>query len=387
MSLGRGISMADIFESHTKRNIEPTKLLIGAAALVIFVAAAYGLYLYSIPNGPDPEEELAVEIRDSMVLLLDYQTFSGEEFRQQLLGNGRLEKYKPVINEAIFTYPRSSDEEFLEFVKTHFWDITKVDFGTETDGELKLGDYKVTASDRFGRLFRTTIGNIRIDHRKTLSFPFSKVTYSPTLEEIKNLTNNSQVYGGRVITQVPERSFSPTMIFANHGIMVAKPGEPSLKRLAEDLVRDAGTDRYARIQALVDFVSNEIQYSYTEALSRGETLKRGSETLMTRTGDCSNKTILLASLLEQIGEDYLLLYTPRHITVAVPQGELVNANKLDFTWEGKQWLIAETTVPGFQVGQTMVTESRLLTKVEYVQNPKNSGVIFDANSYEVLKFL
>lgn len=379
--------MADLFESHTKRNIDPKKLLIGAAALITLVAAAYVLYLFSIPKGPDPEEELAVEIRDSMVLLLDYQTFSGDEFRQQLLGKGRLEKYKRVINEAIFTYPRSSDEEFLEFVKKHFWDITKVDFGTETDGELRLGDYKVTASDRFGRLFRTTIGNIRIDHRQTLNFPFSKVKYSPTLEEIKNLTNNSQVYGGRLITQVPERSFSPTVIFANHGIMVARPGEPSMKRLAEDLVRDAGTDRYARIQALVDFVSNEIQYSYTEALSRGETLKRGNETLMTRTGDCSNKTILLASLLEQIGEDYLLLYTPRHITVAVPQGEFVNNNKLDFTWDGKPWLIAETTVPGFQIGQTMVTESRILTKVEYVQNPKNSGVIFDANSYEVLKFL
>jgi hypothetical protein len=92
-------------------------------------------------------------------------------------------------------------------------------------------------------------------------------------------------------------------------------------------------------------------------------------------------------LLEQIGEEYVLLYTPRHITVAVPQGEFANDNKLDFTWEGKPWLVAETTVPGFQVGKTKVTEPRLLTTVEYVQNPKNSGVIFDANSYEVLKFL
>ena len=383
-----GTNMSDsLFESHAKRNNNYKIIAIGAAALVIFVASAYGLYVFSIPKGPNPEEELAVEIRNSMVLLLDYQTFSGEEFRQQLLGKGRLEKYKIVIDEAIFTYPKSSDEEFLEFVNKHFWDITKVEFGTEADGELKLADYKVTASDPFGRLFRTTRGNIRIDHRQTLSFPFRKVSYSPTLEEIKNLANNSQVYGGRMITQVPERSFSPTTIFANHGIMVAKPGEPSLKRLADEITRDAGTDRYARIQSLVDFVSNEIEYSYREALSRGETLKRGDETLMTRNGDCSNKTILLASLLEQIGEDYLLLYTPRHITVAVPQGEFVNANKLDFTWDGKPWLIAETTVPGFQVGITMVTESRILTKVEYVQNPKNSGVIFDANSYEVLKFL
>lgn len=379
--------MSDLFETHTKREVNAKPWLIGIGALMLLVGAAYGLYVLSIPKGPDPEAELAVEIRNTMVTMLDYQRFSGEEFRTQLLGKGRLERYKKVVDEAIFTYPRSSDEEFLEFVNKTFWDITKVEFGTEKDGELILADYKAPSSERFGRLFRTTLSNIKIDHRQTLNFPFNTVSYSPTLEEIKNLTNNSQVYGGRMITQVPERSFSPTIIFANHGIMVAKPGEPSLKRLADELVKNAGTDRYARIQALVDFVSNEIEYSYSEALSRGETLKRGSETLMTRNGDCSNKTILLASLLEQINEEYVLLYTPRHITVAVPQGEFVNDNKLDFTWEGKNWLIAETTVPGFQVGKSLVTEPRLLTTVEYVQNPKNAGVIFDANSYEVLKFL
>lgn len=379
--------MSDLFETHTKREVNAKPWLIGIGALLLLVGAAYGLYVLSIPKGPDPEAELAVEIRNTMVTMLDYQRFSGEEFRTQLLGKGRLERYKKVVDEAIFTYPRSSDEEFLEFVNKTFWDITKVEFGTEKDGELILADYKAPTSERFGRLFRTTLSNIKIDHRQTLNFPFNTVSYSPTLEEIKNLTNNSQVYGGRMITQVPERSFSPTIIFANHGIMVAKPGEPSLKRFADELVKNAGTDRYARIQALVDFVSNEIEYSYSEALSRGETLKRGSETLMTRNGDCSNKTILLASLLEQINEEYVLLYTPRHITVAVPQGDFANDNKLDFTWEGKNWLIAETTVPGFQVGKSLVTEPRLLTTVEYVQNPKNAGVIFDANSYEVLKFL
>ncbi len=92
------------------------------------------------------------------------------------------------------------------------------------------------------------------------------MTYSPTLAELKDLTNNSWIYGGRMITQVPERSFKPSMVFANHGIMVAKPGEPSMKRLADDLLKDVGPDREARIQRLVDFVSNEIEYSYTEAL-------------------------------------------------------------------------------------------------------------------------
>jgi hypothetical protein len=72
--------------------------------------------------------------------------------------------------------------------------------------------------------------------------------------------------------------------------------------------------------------------------------------------------------------------------VAVPQGNFANANGLDFTWEGRNWVVAETTLPGFQVGNTAVSEPTRLTSVEYVQKPKLSEVIFDANSYEVLKF-
>lgn len=381
------MSTGDLFESHAKRSIDPKKWIIGVVALLVIAGSSYGLYLYSIPAGPTADDILAVEVRDTTVMLLDYQTFSGDEFRQQVLGKGRLEKYIKVIDEAFFTYPQAPDEEFLAFINKNFYDITKVDFGAEKNGEIWLGDYHAPISPEMGHFFRTNLANIRIEPRQQLKFAFKDVTYSPTLAELKDLTNNSWIYGGRMITQVPERSFKPSMVFANHGIMVAKPGEPSMKRLADDLLKDVGPDREARIQRLVDFVSNEIEYSYTEATGRGETLKRGDETLMTRTGDCSNKTILLASLLEQIGEDYILLYCPRHITVAVPQGNFADNNKLDFTWNSKQWLIAETTLPGFQVGRTLVTEANLLTHVEYVQNPKNADVIFDANSYEVLKFL
>jgi hypothetical protein len=169
--------------------------------------------------------------------------------------------------------------------------------------------------------------------------------------------------------------------------MVAKPDEPSLKRLTEELLKDVEPSREARIQRLVDFVSNDIQYSYAEALGSRETLKRANETLMTGNGDCSNKTILLASLLEQINEEYILLYCPGHITVAVPQGGFPDDNKLDFNWSHKNWMIAETTLPGFQIGKTPVKESNRLTHINYVQDPKNADVIFDANSYEVLKFL
>lgn len=50
-------------------------------------------------------------------------------------------------------------------------------------------------------------------------------------------------------------------------------------------------------------------------------------------------------------------------------------------------MIAETTMPGFQIGKSRVTRPNILTKVNYVQNPKNADAIFDASSYAVLKFL
>ena len=376
-----------LFESHARRSINFKAVVIAAIALVVIVGAAVGIYRYTKPEMMTADDYLAEDIRNNTVLMLDYSTFSGDEFRKQILGRGKLEKFNRRSNEAYFTFPRSDEAEFNEFTAKYFYHPAKLEFGQEKNGKIDLGGYKMTASPDAPRFFKTYLDNIKLDITQTVSFLFYNVTYTASLRELRDLTNNSQVYGGKLITQASTRRDEPQFVFANHGIMVAKPDEPSLKRLSDELLKDIGPEREARIQRLVDFVSNEIEYSYTEAVGSRETLKRGSETLMTRTGDCSNKTILLASLLEQIGEEYVLLYCPQHITVAIPQGNYANENKLDFTWNGKPWLIAETTLSGFQIGKTRVTRANILTKVEYVQNPKNADVIFDASSYEVLKFL
>jgi hypothetical protein len=242
----------DLFESQTKRNINPVKWVIGAIALVVLCGGAYALFLYNSPTKMTPEQILAQEIRDNTVMLLDYSRFTGEEFREQILGKGRLDTFNRRDRDAYFTYPESEEQEFNDFLAKFFYNRERLEFATEKDGRMELGNYKLA--------------------------------------------------------------------------------------------------RYA---------------------SR----------------DCSNKSILLASLLEQIGEEYILLYCPQHITVAVPQGAFVNDNKLDFTWNQKSWVIAETTVAGFQVGKSKLTDPDRLNSVEYVQDPKLPDVIFDANSYAVLKFL
>jgi hypothetical protein len=380
------MSAGSIFDSDEKRGPNLKMVFIAAAAFLVLAGAGYTAYWLSSPTPPDPAESHAAEIREVLVFMLAQPSFSGEEFRQQLLGKGKIEKYRWREKEAYFTFPETAEEEFQEFLSKYIIDAGKVQFGAKAGDRIKLDDYELRPSAAAYRFFKTTSDNLRVDTNQSLAFPFSNVTYTINLDELRNFANNSQLYGGRMVAKMPERRDEPQMVFANHGIMVAKPGEPSLKRLIDELLKDVGEDREARIQRLVDFVSTEIEYSYTEAVSSREKLKRASETLMTRTADCSNKTILLASMLEQIGEEYILLYSPRHITVAIPQGNFSNDNKLDFAWDNRPWLIAETTAAGFQIGKSMVVEANRLTNVQYIQDPKNSNVIHDANSYRILDF-
>lgn len=373
----------ELFGSYEKSRVNFKSIVIGVAALVVLSAGAYFAYWMSIPV-PRPQDDIVAEqIRDNTVMMLQYRTFSGDEFRKQILGDGRLERYVKVNDEAFFTLPRTSDLD--AFIEKNFFDRTRIDFGKD-DGEMvRIGDYKI-ASEFDRHFFRTNLANIRIPPKQTLTFPYSTVNYTMSLDEMNSFVRDESVYGGRMIAQQGERSNRPMTVFANHGIMVAKPDEPSLRRLADAILKDVGPDRETRIQALVDFVANEIEYSYTEAVGGRETLKRANETLMTRNGDCSNKTILLASLLEQIGEEYILLYCPQHITVAVPMGNFPNENKVDFEFNSRQWVVAETTVKGFQVGRSKVDRPEILALVNYVQDPKHMDVIYDVNSGEFLKF-
>jgi len=379
------MSAGSIFDPQISRGPSVHKFLIAAVAFVLFVGVGFAVYWYTKPIPTSTDVIVAQEIRYTTVLMLAQPTFSGEDFRAQILGKGRLVKFVRSLKDAYFVFPVGDDNEFKTFTTKYFVDPAKIDFAKEEAGEVSLGGYSFPVSEGL-RFFRTQLDNIRIDPDQNLSFPLKDATYNVSLHELRGIENSSELYGGRLIARMPSRRDGPQFVFANHGIMVAKPGEPSLKRLVDELLKNVPDHRNSRIQRLVDFVSNDIEYSWAEATSGGETLKRPSETLMTRNGDCSNKTILLASLLEQIGEKYLLIYCPGHITVIIPQGDFPDDNKLDFTWDNQNWLIAETTLAGFQVGKTKVADSLRLTQINYVQDPKNADVIFDANSYEVLKF-
>jgi hypothetical protein len=171
----------------------------------------------------------------------------------------------------------------------------------------------------------------------------------------------------------------------NHGAFVSKQGEPTLDALVKQILGDKG-GREHRIQALLDFVTNNIRYDEKELFSSSEFLQRANETILAEEGDCSNKAILFSSLLEQEEIEYLLVYTAGHIYVAVPQENFPTDNGYFFVFRGKRWVAAETTVKGFKIGVTKVDKEEILKAGKYVQIPSEKNKLYTFNEEKMIMF-
>jgi hypothetical protein len=227
------------------------------------------------------------------------------------------------------------------------------------------------------------IDNIRINPYSSVEIKYATATYKISAQELADFMADKSTFSGPMRIFSKDRVQRELNVFGNHGAFVAKPNEPSLTRLASSLMASGSSlSRESKIQQLLNFVSSEITYDDAEAKFKGEILKRPDETLLTRRGDCSSKTILMASLLEQIGEDYRLVYYIDHITVAVQQGSFKNNNSLAFSREGEAWVIAETTVPGFVVGETSIENKSIFRNIQYIQRP---GKANDVSAFDNLK--
>ncbi|MEZ5346717.1 MAG: hypothetical protein R2681_14295 [Pyrinomonadaceae bacterium] len=376
-----------MFEPEKKKFSSPIFLVM---AIGLIVAGLLGVGLWYYVGAKDEEaakKRASNELRDSIVMLLAQPRFSGEQFREQMLGKARLMRFIIQQKDLYISYPESTEEEFEKGIAAFLIDVKKIERLEAADGKYRFGEYRLRQTPETAYFFKTSLSNMTFDVDRKLDFAFDSGTYTISIPELIALAGNENIYGGKLYAANSNKVNEIKFAFANHGMMVAKPGEPTLKRFVAELLKEVPNDnREVKIQRLLDFVTNEIEYDYAEALSTRETLKRPNETLMSRRSDCSNKTILMASLLEQIGEEYLMLYMPGHITIAVPQGNFTDENDLRFTWDEKKWVIAETTAPSFEIGRSKLENAELFGKVQYVQKPNLTNVIFDAQTFRTLDF-
>lgn len=331
--------------------------------------------------------------RDAVLSCLAQPGFAGTKVTEQVLGPVRLELLQVPAREVYFSAPAPelTGEAFDVTVARFVVDPKRLVLAEDDGaGRLRLGDYSLRRSEEKDSFFKTPLDNVKFDPATVLRFPYGPTTYTLDMRELTDFLQNKSIFGGRMIARTGQSQGGLPIVFANHGAMVARPGETSLGRLVGELTRDIPADgegaRAARVQRVLDFVSREIKYNMREATYNFELLKRPNEVLMSGESDCSNKTILLGSLLEQMGEDYLFVYTPGHITVAVRQDGFPVSNGLWLEWEGQAWLIAEGTAPGFRIGVDHLRDEARFKQFQYVQRPRDRDAIFDLATGRQLLF-
>lgn len=374
------------------------KVIVAVVIVLALGGGAWAVYRKSVNSAATAKRRQLVErtaderTRDAVLSCLAQPGFVGTKVSEQVLGRVHFELLQVSDKEVYFSAPAPEKvgESFESLVARFIIDPKRIVMAQDDAGRLRLGKYSLLRSDEKNVFFKTPVDNIKFDSATVLKFPFKQATYTLDMHELEDFLMNKSIFGGRMNARMEQTRDGRPVIFANHGAFVANPQETSLRRFVAELTRDIQPDtagaREARVQRVLDFVSREIQYDLRETTYNFELLKRPNEVLMSGESDCSNKAILLGSLLEQLGEDYLFVYTPDHITVAVKQGGFPASNSLFIGWQGEVWLIAEGTAPGFRIGVDHVREESRLKRFQHVQRPRDRDVIFDLATGRQLSF-
>ena len=371
------------------------------AVIIMFAVGGGAWAVYRSSRGKDAtrkrtqlvERTFDERTRDALLSCLAQPGFVGTKISEQVLGPIRLEMLQVSDREVYFSAPASEKlTEALESIVARFIiDSKRIDIAEDDGaGRLRLGNYSLSRSAHKDLFFKTPIDNIKFDTGTVLKFPFKQATYTLDMRELQDFLQNKSIFGGRMNARMEQTRAGRPVIFANHGALVANPQETSLRRFVNELTRDIQPNtegaREARVQRVLDFVSREIRYDMRATTYNYELLNRPNEVLMSGESDCSNKAILLGSLLEQLGEDYLFVYTPDHITVAVKQGSFPVRNNLYLAWQREVWLIAEGTAPGFRIGIDRVQDEGRFKQFQHLQRPRDRDVIFDWATGRQLSF-
>lgn len=342
------------------------------------------------PREPEPLDQSNIgtdEVQLTVESMIDDSGFTGDDFVEQLTGV----KTTCVLSEVgpgkykYFTLKAEDFDSQADLIaKNLTTDPLAIEWGrtdeggfevTPTSGPIKLGPLRYHGKgEYFFRIPNEAFPTF--DPSKKLSYDYEGVTYDITLAELSNYLGNHNTINGylsiindqHIVDGIVQRE-----IVSNHVPLIAKPGEPSLLRLVRKLTKGSVRSE-AKAQQLLRFVNTQIRYSEDDANSEVEKLQRPNEVLMTGEADCSGKVILYASLLEQAGIDYLVVYMEGHIAIAV-KGNFPDHNGMSFSYNGTTYHLVETTVKdGFHIGSTLIGDGNgkllRLNTIDFVMEPE-----------------
>lgn len=324
------------------------------------------------------EDQLRQLTLSLMVSNRDY----GKNYRKLYLNGAYLELWDLRKKVVYFSFPqgKSAAEISKEFLKNP----TKRVNAKLKDNKLEVdGLFLLRTSEKYN-LISTNADNFLVNPDKKLNVNFDKYEFITTpLNLAQNLRNDFIMTGSLRVRSVPEGIERPK--FMNHGALVTKKGEKFLTDFVEQIIHGTSSNE-EKIQAISDFVTEQITYDEKDFYFGREFLQRATETLLAKTADCSNKSILMASMLEQIGAEYLMVYSDNHIFIAVPRGNFPASNGYTFSFDDKKWVVVETTVPKFKIGITKLTKENLVKDIKYIQIPNEKNILYRYSDRKLIMF-
>ncbi len=324
------------------------------------VAATLGTCAYKKVREVLHERDDA-EIQLAVVSLLAQPQYGGQEFDSQILGPAELEVYDVNSKVLTFRVPRDEKDDIRLFIRPEAREGKELRVLPSIQGEAMFR-------------FEVPLAYFHVDPDKVLRFPYRGAVYRITPRQLLESMDEKGVYGGKHFAEI-----GPGSGIVNHGRYVASAHNPSVRDFANELKEHLHLQsREDLVQAALSLVTDEIKYDKREAMGNVQVMRRATDSLMSRNATCSGKTILLASLLSQYGEDCLLLYSHHHIAVAVKAGDFPRDNGYHFQYRNEQWMLAETTVSGFQIGKTRLQVPFDVGAVRYMQKPDEVDRIYDA---------
>lgn len=295
--------------------------------------------------------------------------FYGDSLLYKVTGaNANLEMFYVDTKKIIFSCLYNKLDDVLSKLAINK-DSVNIDRSNETKIE---SNSKVT--------FNMSARNLKIDTNKIIEVKYHQASYHITIPQMVDFVTMKSNLRGGAFAVTPD---GHTMI--SHGVAVSIKGEKSLTDLVNQLV-DKTKSIEVSAQTLLDFVTNEIEYSDAEATSGGETIKRPDEILFTRNSDCSGKTILYASLLQQTKAKWCILYYNKHVCIGVA-GNFQTKNTSKISIDGVDYYLAETTAPNAKIGEDYWNGKLKADYLEFYQLPENGVDIIDYQTKKPLEFL
>ena len=170
------MSAGSLFDSENNQSSNKKAFLIGFVLLVIIAAAALTIYWKNQPVLKTKAEKADESIRNSTVMMLAQPMFSGEDFREQILGKARLERLNLKTRDVYFSLPELNQAEQEEILNRFIADKAKIDSAKEVGGKMVVGDYSLPKSSQQSFFFKTPLENIKVDSTLMLKFPFQRAS-------------------------------------------------------------------------------------------------------------------------------------------------------------------------------------------------------------------